>query len=206
MRDDGATARAADPAHRLGQRGPLHGHVAGAVVAQMLGEYGLHVGAVTRLDQITRKVGTADQFRVAGERQRAFVGAGHAHFSQALADALGAFGAARARLAQTRDQLSVLRIELQAHDMHRQARPRHRDFHAGGKPHAQVLRRAGGFGQAAHFVVIRQCPDVDAVRVRALRHVARRQRAVGHGGMAVQIDVQGGRFHRAIVEKPRHHE
>ncbi|KAG1233656.1 hypothetical protein G6F68_019035 [Rhizopus microsporus] len=54
MRDDGDAARAADPAHRFGQGGPLHGHVAGPVVAQVLGENGLHVGAVAGFDEIPR--------------------------------------------------------------------------------------------------------------------------------------------------------
>ncbi|MNR07236.1 hypothetical protein D3C85_1233520 [compost metagenome] len=88
--------------------------------------------------------------------------------------------------------------------MHRQPCPRHGDFDAGGEAHAQIPGRVRGFGQAAHLVVIGQGPDIHAVGVRPLRHVPGRERAVGHGGMAMQIDVQGGRFHGAIVEKARH--
>jgi len=89
--------------------------------------------------------------------------------------------------------------------MHGQAGPRDGDFDAGGKAHAQLFCCGGSFGDAAHFVVIGQCPDIDAIGERPLRHVPGRKRAVRNGGMAMQVDVQGGRFHAAIVEKARRH-
>ena len=203
MGDDGHAAGAAYPAHGLGQGSPLHGHVARAIVAQELVENRLHVGAVAGLDQVAGEMRAADELGVARERQGALVRARHAHAGQALAHAAGAVGAAGARLAQAFDERGVGRVESQAHDVHRVAGPRHGDFDAGHEAHVDFARGLGRLGQAADLVVVGEGPDVHAIGVRAQRHLARRERAVRDGGMAMQVDIGASAFHEAIVEKLR---
>ncbi|MCY1356309.1 hypothetical protein D9M69_427550 [compost metagenome] len=136
-------------------------------------------------------MGTRDQVGIAYILQRARVGALDADPGQRLADVTRTPGTSGTGVGQAIDQLGTERVDLQADDMHGLPGPRHRDLHARHVAHAEFLGRGARRGLPADLVVVGQRPVCNACIAREFRHRAGRQRAVGHGGMAVQVGVDG---------------
>ncbi len=131
VRDDGQPAGVHDPAHRVAQRRPAVRHVAGLALGEEAAEDLGHVRALAALHQETREVGAGDQLRIAGELERAFVGAGDADLGEAVGHLLRPRAAAAARGAQAFDDARIVMVEAQADDMHHLAGESHRDLGAG---------------------------------------------------------------------------
>ncbi len=201
VRDHGHAAGLRDPAHRVAQRGPAVRHVAGLAFGEEAAEYLGRIAAHACLDEEAREMRAGDEFGIAHVAQRAFVGIADADPRELLRHLPRALAAAAARVGQAPHQLRVVRVEAEPDDVHRGADEGHRDLHAGEVVHALRGRCGHGAVLAAHFVVVGQGPQLDAVGARPLRQCLGRERAVGHHGVAMEVGVQSGRH--GIIVGPR---
>ena len=197
MGDHRHATGAGDPAHRIAQLGPAVRYEAGLAFGKVAAEHVAGVPADAGLHQETREVRARDQPRVAHIFQRAFVRAFDAHFGELFAHLAGARAAAVPRVDQAFHQIAAFGVEAQADDVHGLVREGDRDLHPGEVAHALRLRRGHGALLAADLVVVGQRPQLHAVGTCPRRQFLRRQRAVGSGGMAVQVGVDRG--HRSIL-------
>jgi hypothetical protein len=198
VRDHGHALGGGDPVHRVLQRGPAVRHVAGLAFGEELAKHLGGVAAVALLDQEAREVRARDEFGVADELQRAFVGAVDADLGQPLGHFLRALAAAAARVVQALRHRGVVGVEAQADDVHGFVREGHRDLGAGEIAHAVGAGRGGGAVLAADFVVVGEGPELDPVGGRARGQRFGRQCAVGDHGVAVKIGIENG-GHPAIL-------
>ena len=123
--------------------------------------------------------------------QRAFISAGNACLGQAF----GHFERARAAPVAVGGQAArqggfFCRIKAQADDVDGVAGEADGNFYAGEVAHAAGAGGGAGARLAADGVVIGQRPQLHAIGGSAPGHFFRLQRAVGGGGVAVQVGVQ----------------
>ena len=139
-----------------------------------------------------------DQARVADVLQCAFVRAVNADLGQLLGHRTCARPAPVARVGQAFGHARVGVVKAQADDVHGDIGKGHGNLDARQVLHAL---RAGRFERlllAADLVVIGQRPQIDPVGRRTRRQLLGRERAIGRGGVAVQVGVEG-EGHRAIL-------
>ena len=134
-------------------------------------------------------MGARDEIGVADVAQRPVVGAGNADLGELLGHLSRAGFAPAARRREPLDERSIVAVDAEADDVDRGAEEGDRDLDA-----AQVGQSGGAGGAAraplaADLVVVGQRPELDAVRLGARRERFGLERAVGNGGMAVQVGV-----------------
>ncbi len=140
-----------------------------------------------------------DQVGVADVLQRTLEAAGDAGLRQAVGHLERALAPAAARGGQAGLQRRIVGIEAQADDVHGDADEADRDLGAGEVGQAQRQRGVARALLAADLVVVGERPELHAVGLRACCQGFRRERAVGNGGVAVQVGVHPGtRQHRVI--------
>ena len=101
----------------------------------------------------------------------------------------GPLDASAARRREPRLQCFVLRIDAEPDDMHGFALPSHRYLHAVYKMDAEFACRRRRFGKTAGVIVIGQCKRPNTAPRRARQQSDRRNRAVGHRRMAMQVGI-----------------
>ena len=92
-------------------------------------------------------------------------------------------------LAQTLNQCWMLRIDAQAHDMHRVTNEGHRNLDACEVSHAQRFGGTGGTFLSTQFIVVGQRPQLYPIGVSTQRQRFRRQCSIGNHGVAMQVGV-----------------
>ena len=183
-------ARAPDPAHRLVQAGPALRHVAGLAGYQPVVEHLALAGAQPQRHQVPAKMAARDQGRVAHVLQRPFPGIGYPAAFQLGRHLARPFGASCPVGIQPGQQRRVLRIHPQAHDVDGLARPGDRHLH----PRNQHQPFGPGcclrLGQTIQHVMVGQRQHVHPVDTGTLHQRGGRERAVGTGGVTVEVDVE----------------
>jgi hypothetical protein len=154
MRDDRLAARLPDPFQRVRQLRPAVADESRLALAEIAREDIRSRLREAFFHQIPGEMRARDHFRIVYVAQCAFVAIRDADLRERLADRLAARRPAVARGGEAVEQLLVLRVDVQADDVYRAPRPRHRDFHAREIAHAERLGRFARFLLAAELVVI----------------------------------------------------
>ena len=168
------------------------GHEAGFAFGQVVVEDVAHVLADAPLHEESGKVRAGDEVGVAHVVQGAFEGAGDACLGELRSHVAGAGLASATGASESFDQGGVLLVHAEAHDVDGFVGPGDGDFDAGKEGQAQREGGGTGAGNAAHFVVVGQRPELHAVVVGMLGQPFRRLGAVGHRGVAVQVGIEAG--------------
>ena len=190
MRQHRHPARAPDPAHRLIQAGPALRHVAGLAGYQPVVEHLALAGAQPQRHQVPAKMAARDQCRVAHVLQRPFPGIGHPAAFQLGRHLARPLGTPRPIGFQPGQQRRILRIHPQAHNMDGLARPGDRHLHPRNQHQPLGPGRRLRLGQAIQHVMVGQRQHVHPVGTGTLHQRGGRKRAVGTGGVAVEVDVE----------------
>lgn len=194
VRDDGMTARCANPVHRVLQRGPGVFHIAWVPGCEKAAEDFVRVSTNTLFNQKAGEMGARNQRGIASMAAGSSVGVAHGGvLFEGLGHQAGACITSRAHPGKAAQQGGVRKINTEADDMHGLVTNGNRDFDAGHEAQAELVGRHGGFGQAPGLIMVGQRPDLYAISAGALGEGGWREGSVRHGGVAVQIDVERGR-------------
>ncbi len=187
-------AGAGDPAHGVAQACPFVGDKAGLAIGQVFAEHRIGVRAEASFHNVAGKVGARDQIGVAHIFHGAFEcarDAGTRSRSALIWRARSSRPPRVARKPSTSAGVGV--VKTQADDVHRFAREGDRNLGAGEVRAGPVLAGGShGAGLSAHFIVVGQCPEFNAVVFGALGQHFGGERAVGDVGVAVEIGVGVG--------------
>ena len=86
-------------------------------------------------------------------------------------------------------QRGVVLINTEAHDVYGLASPSDRHLDAGNESQPDCVSSTARLGNTVDFIMVGQCPQIDAVRFGALRQRGRREGTIRHDRVAVQICV-----------------
>ena len=188
----------ADETDGFGHFGPVDLDAAGAPGFEVLVE-GVLIGLdVTVFVKPVRKVRAREVVLVAGQGERAFVGAVNPHRVELLGDEAPAAVTLQAHVAEEFVDAGVFGVEPQPHDVDRAAAPARRNLHPRDEAHAERVRLAVRGVDAVHRVVVGEAHQRDAVGVRQAHEFGGRERTVGDVGMGVKVDDHGDSLLRPV--------
>ena len=148
-----------------------------------------------------------DHFGVGGKGERAFCRAFDAAFGELGGDLVQAFDAPLPHLGEQGLQAAVVFVKIQRDDVEGAVSPCYRDFRAVDESDTVPRGFGAGFGKPARVVVVGEGEQAAAVLRGGLHQLLRRERAVGDGGMGVEVyhfaySVSGCRNRFYIINQP----
>ena len=144
------------------------------------------------LHQMPGKMGPGNQQGIARMAHGPLEHPGNADGGKRVPHAPGPFHPAAAHGSQAGHQIGMGSIEAQPHHVDGMAFPFDGDFHPIDQGQPQAGSGLTGLGQAVDVVMVGQRQMADATTGSTGHHQGRRQQAIGDGGMAVEIEIDGG--------------
>lgn len=139
--------------------------------------------------EISRKMRAADHARIAGEASRTLKRSGDAQRIKGRCHLPCAIGAAGARCRQSGLQGTVSGIDAKTDNVDGFSLPGYGYFDAVNKPDPVLACSGGCCRQPGGIIMIGQCKHIDAAPRRPRNQRRRRDRAVGHRRMTMQIRI-----------------
>ena len=183
--NDGNATGTCNPMNSIFQRSPAVRYKARFIFSQVFAKHFRRIFADTRLNQEPRKVRARNEFVVACIFECTFVGPVYAHLGQAFRHFFGALGSAATRVAQALHQVCVGVIKAQAHNVDCFACKGNGNFNAREVLHVQGFGRSDGAFLATNFVMVCEGPKLHPIGFGARSQSLRRERAIGHHGVAM---------------------
>ena len=187
MGDDGNAACVVYSGNGVAQFCPLVAHGCAFTIAQIAREGLLLVAGVPLLHQPIGDVGARDHFGVGGKGECTFCRADNAFFGELGGDLVQAFYPPLPHLGEQGLQRGVVFVKIQRNDVDGAMPPCYRDFYTIDKLNILSLGFGARFGKPACVVVVGEREQAAAILCGGLHQLRRRERAIGRGGMGVEV-------------------
>src|SRR6266571_9567679 len=185
-------AACADPAHRVGERGPLMRDIARLAFHEVALKHALYVRCPARLHQVTREVRAADEAWVLGVNSRPREAVWNTGSVERFAHFLRPFCATFPDRFEAGPQDRVSRVDLQTDDVNRASFPGHRDLDAVDEADSPRLGLCARFDESGYVVVIGEREHLHSVRCGPRDELAGLQQSVGSRRVTMKIDIHRG--------------